>query len=76
MMRQGIIMVVSADGAQGGGEATQTGHVKSVIARSNQDGGGAWREGGREGGRQGGRQEAAEGFEADDALRDAFFSYG
>lgn len=76
MMCQGIIMVVSADGAQGGGEAPQTGHVKSVIARSNQDGGGAWREGVREGAREAVRQEAAEGFEADDALRDAFFSSG
>jgi len=76
MMRQGIIVVVSADGTEGGGEATQAGHVESVIARSNQDGGGAWREGGKGGGGEGGREEAAEGFEADDALGDAFFASG
>ena len=89
MVRQGVIVVVPADGAQGGGESTEAGHVKSVIARSDQDGGRAWREGGREGGRncrngrwrragrrEGGREEAAEGFEADDALGGAILSPG
>ena len=58
MVRQGIIVVVSADGTEGGGEATQAGHVESVIARSNQDGGGAWREGGKGGGGEGGREDS------------------
>ena len=83
MTRQGVVVIIPADGTKGGGEAAQAGHVKRVVAGGDEDGVGVRREGGREGGRNrrwkggmGGREKAAEGFEADDALRAAVFSSG
>lgn len=70
MVGKGVIVVVTANGAEWGRDLSQTRDMEGVIASRDEDRRREGRERGRGGG---GGGKAGEGFEADDAMREVLF---
>jgi hypothetical protein len=70
MVGKGVVVVVTANGAERGRDLSQTRDMKGVVASRDEDRRRQGRERGRGGG---GGGKAGEGFEADDAMREVLF---